>query len=111
MFYWWPTYISPFDFLYNMFHSDSKIFNLAYYTNREFEDILAKAVTYEGSNRGEATRLYVEAQRLLYNDVPGIPLWDMVDVRVALAKVKNLEKAINPAYPTVIFPQVLEVEG
>jgi peptide/nickel transport system substrate-binding protein len=111
MFYWWPTYISPFDFLYNMFHSDSKIFNLAYYTNKEFEDILMKAVAYEGSNRGEATRLYVEAQRILYNDVPGIPLWDMVDVRVALAKVKNLEKAINPSYPTVIFPQVLEVEG
>jgi len=109
MFYWWPTYVSPFDFLYNMFHSDSKIFNLAYYTNKEFEDVLIEAVAYEGSNRAMASQLYIKSQEILYRDVPGIPLWDMIDVRVALVKIKSLDKAINPAYPTVIFPQVLEV--
>ncbi|HWQ17957.1 MAG TPA: ABC transporter substrate-binding protein [Sulfolobales archaeon] len=111
MFYWWPTYISPFDFIYNMFNSESKAFNLAYYTNKEFDNILAEAVTLEGSDRAKATQLYIMVQEILHKDVPGIPLWDMVDVRVASAKIKNLDKAINPAYPTVIFPQVLEVGG
>ncbi len=111
MFYWWPTYISPYDFLYNMFHSESKVFNLAYYANKRFEDIITEAVELEGSDRNAAARLYIEAQKILYNEVPGIPLWDMVDVRAASAKIKNLDMAINPAYPTVIFPQVLEVEG
>jgi hypothetical protein len=35
----------------------------------------------------------------------------MVDVRVARSNIKGLDMAINPAYTTVIFPQVLSVEG
>jgi peptide/nickel transport system substrate-binding protein len=94
-----------------MFHSDSKAFNLAYYSNKEFEDLLGEAAQLEGVDRAKASELYIQAQRILYNDVPAIPLWDMVDVRVALAKIKRLEITINPAYPAVIFPQALSVEG
>jgi len=111
MFYWWPTYISPFDFLYNMFHSESKVFNLAYYSNKEFENLIMNAVKLEGSDRSAAAKLYIEAQKILHEDVPGIPLWDMVNVIVASSKIKNLENAVNPAYPTVVFPQAIEVEG
>ncbi|HLI45830.1 MAG TPA: ABC transporter substrate-binding protein, partial [Geobacterales bacterium] len=45
MFYWWPTYNSPFDFLYNMFDSQSKDFNLGYFTNETFDNLLSTAVT------------------------------------------------------------------
>ncbi|MCX8187637.1 MAG: ABC transporter substrate-binding protein [Nitrososphaeria archaeon] len=108
--YWWPTYITPFDFLYNMYHSESKAFNLAYYENPEFEKLIEEAVYYEGIDEEKALSLYYEAQRIVYEDAPIIPLWDMVDVRVARAEIGNLDKAINPAYPTVIFAQVLSVE-
>ncbi len=111
IFYWWPTYITPFDFLYNMFHSDSKIFNLCYYENPEFNKLIEEAVTLEASNREKALELYHQAQKILYEDVPAIPLWDSVDVRVAVKGIGNLDKAINPAYPTVIFAQVLDVSG
>ncbi|MDW8021532.1 MAG: ABC transporter substrate-binding protein [Nitrososphaerota archaeon] len=108
--YWWPTYITPFDFLYNMYHSESKAFNLAYYENPEFEKLIEEAVYYEGIDEEKALSLYYEAQRIAHEDVPIIPLWDMVDVRVGRAEIGNLDKAINPAYPTVIFAQVLSVE-
>lgn len=110
IFYWWPTYITPFDFLYNMFHSDSKAFNLCYYENPEFESLIEEAVYWEGIDRDKALSLYYKAQKMLYEDVPVVPLWDGMDVRVGVSGIKNLEKAVNPAYPTVIFAQVLSVE-
>ncbi|MCX8193063.1 MAG: ABC transporter substrate-binding protein [Nitrososphaeria archaeon] len=110
IFYWWPTYITPFDFLYNMFHSDSKAFNLCYYENPDFEKLIEEALSLEGTDKKRAMELYYKAQKILYEDVPAIPLWDMVDVRVGRAYIGNLEKAVNPAYPTVLFAQVLSVE-
>ncbi|MEN2974770.1 MAG: ABC transporter substrate-binding protein [Candidatus Caldarchaeales archaeon] len=110
IFYWWPTYITPFDFLYNMFHSDSKSFNLCYYENPEFERLIEEASSIEGLDKKRALELYYQAQKILYEDVPAVPLWDMIDVRVGRAYIGNLEKAVNPAYPTVIFAQVLSIE-
>ncbi|MEM1520157.1 MAG: ABC transporter substrate-binding protein [Candidatus Bathyarchaeia archaeon] len=111
IFYWWPDYISPFDYLYNMFHSESKSFDLSYYSNPEFEKTIEDAVYWEGINKTKSLELYYKAQKILYDDVPSITLWDMVDVRVARADIKGLDAAINPAYTTVIFPQVLSVGG
>jgi len=111
MFYWWPTYISPFDFLYNMFHSQSKDFNLAYFTNETFDNILIEAVSLEGSDRQRATNLYLQAQQIIYEQAAGIPLWDMTYVVAATSVISNLDIAINPAYPTVIFPQALSLKG
>lgn len=109
--YWWPTYITPYDFLYNMFSSESQLFNLSYYTNSKFDNIINEAHYWEGINPEKSLQLYYKAQKILYDDVPAIPLWDMVDVRVSTTRISNLENAINPAYPTVIFPQVLSVSG
>ncbi len=109
--YWWPTYITPYDFLYNMYSSESQLFNLSYYTNSEFDKIIDEAHYWEGINPEKSLQLYYKAQKILYDDVPTIPLWDMIDVRVSTARIGNLSGAINPAYPTVIFPQVLSVGG
>ncbi len=111
IFYWWPTYITPFDFLYNMFSSESQLFNLAYYTNSNFDELILEASYWEGIDPVKSLQLYYQAQKILYDDVPAIPLWDSMDVRVATKRIGNLENAINPAYPTVIFPQVLSVSG
>lgn len=108
--YWWPSYITPYDFLYNMFDNESKIFDLSYYENPEFNKLIEQAHYMEGTNRARSLELYYEAQRILYNDAPTIPLWDTVDVRVATNNIGNLENAINPAYPTVIFAQALDVK-
>ena len=110
IFYWWPDVVSPITYLYNMFHSESKAFNLCYYENSKFDEMIMKAYELEGVNKEKALRLYYEAQKMLYDDVPAVGLWDMIDVRVAVTGIGNLEKAVNPAYPTVVFAQVLSVE-
>ncbi|MEM0474219.1 MAG: ABC transporter substrate-binding protein [Zestosphaera sp.] len=111
VFYWWPDVVSPFTYLYNMFHNASKIFNLCYYENPEFNALIEEAVTLEGVDEARALQLYYKAQKILYDDVPAVPLWDMIDLRIARAGIRNLDKAINPAYPTVVFAQVLDVGG
>jgi len=109
--YWWPTYVTPYDFLFNMFDSSSKSFDLCYYNNSEFEKIIDSAHQLEGIDRARSLELYYKAQKILYNDVPAIALWDSIDVKVARANIGGLDKATNPAYATVVFPQALSVEG
>ncbi|MGY0288653.1 MAG: ABC transporter substrate-binding protein [Candidatus Methanodesulfokora washburnensis] len=109
--YWWPTVITPYDQLFNMFHSESKAFDLCYYNNSEYEKIIDDAHYWEGINKTKSLELYYKAQKIAYDDVPVITLWNMIDVYVARANIRGLDKAINPAYATVVFPQVLSVEG
>ncbi|MEM3142831.1 MAG: ABC transporter substrate-binding protein, partial [Zestosphaera sp.] len=75
VFYWWPDVVSPFTYLYNMFHNASKIFNLCYYENLEFNALIEEAVTLEGVDEARALQLYYKAQKILYDDVPAVPLW------------------------------------
>ncbi|MEM4751165.1 MAG: ABC transporter substrate-binding protein [Desulfurococcaceae archaeon] len=110
IFYWWPDVLSPITYLYNMFHSESKAFNLCYYENSTFDEIIMQAYAVEGSDPHKALELYYRAQYMLYVDVPAVPLWDMLEIRVSVARVKNLESAVNPCYPTVVFAQMLIVE-
>lgn len=111
IFYWWPDVLSPITYLYGMFHSENKVFNLCYYENKEFDDLIMKAYSLEGVDPDKALELYRKAQEILYRDVPAVGLWDMIDFRIARSRIGNLDKAINPAYPTVIFAQVLDVKG
>ena len=109
IFYWWPDVLSPITYLYNMFSSESKAFNLCYYENPEFDKLIQEAYSLEGTDPNKALGLYLKAQEILYRDVPGIGLWDMTYYFAASSKIGNLENAINPAYPTVVFAQALSV--
>lgn len=111
IFYWWPDVLSPITYLYGMFHSENKVFNLCYYENKEFDNLIMEAYSLEGVNPDKALELYRRAQEILYRDVPAVGLWDMVDFRIARSKIGNLDKAINPAIPTAILAQVLDVRG
>ncbi|MEM1610330.1 MAG: ABC transporter substrate-binding protein [Sulfolobales archaeon] len=110
IFYWWPDVLSPITYLYNMFSSKSKDFNLCYYVNPEFDELINNAYSLEGSDPTKALELYRKAQEILYRDVPGIGLWDMTYYYVARNRIGNLDNAINPAYPTVVFAQALSVK-
>jgi peptide/nickel transport system substrate-binding protein len=111
IFYWWPDVLSPITYLYGMFSSENKAFNLCYYENPEFDKLIMEAYKYEGIDPNKALELYRKAQKMLYDDVPAIPLWDMIDFRVAKARIGNLENAMNPSYPTAILAHVLKVKG
>jgi peptide/nickel transport system substrate-binding protein len=102
VFYWWPTYITPYDFLVNMFHTEPQpFFNLAYYSNPAFDDLIDTARTYEGTNRTKALELYRQAQLMLVDDAPAIFFYDQQDVKVIGASLQGF--SYNPAYTTVVF--------
>ena len=100
--YWWPTYVTPYDFLFSMFHSeDEPFFNLGYYSNPEFDTLIDEANALSGTDREAASVKYQEAQRLLNEDAAGVFMIETPDVHVIRADIQGYEN--NPAYPHVVF--------
>ncbi len=100
--YWWPTYVTPYDFLYNMFSDASyAYFNLGYYNNSAFDTTINTAVTLEATNPIQALADYRAAQVMLYNNCPGVGVVDMKNLYVMKAGITGF--ADNPAYPLVVF--------
>jgi peptide/nickel transport system substrate-binding protein len=100
--YWWPTYVTPYDFLFNMFSLASyAFFNLGYYNNSAFDTTINNAVALEATNPTQALADYRAAQVMLYRDVPGVAIMDMKNLYLMKADIKGF--ADNPAYPLVVF--------
>ncbi|HSV91770.1 MAG TPA: ABC transporter substrate-binding protein [Desulfobacterales bacterium] len=102
MFYWWPTYPTPYDFLFNMFHSeDTPNFNLGYYKNPAFDALINEANTLLASDRAAAMRMFVEASTMIVDDAAAIFVNDQQNIHVVSASLKGFVD--NPAYPHVLF--------
>lgn len=100
--YWWPTYITPYDFLFSMFHSeDEPFFNLSYYSNPDFDTLIDSADALSGTNREEAADRFREAQRILNGDAAAIFMVEVPDVHVIRSDIRGYIN--NPAYPHVVF--------
>lgn len=108
---WWPTIPSPYDFLYNLLHSDVKTWNWAGYENEEFEKLIDEAWRLEGVDYDRAMKLYIQAQNIIYREVPAINLWDEMQPYVYSDKVELRDRALNPLYMFVVFFQYVEVRG
>lgn len=102
IFYWWPTYPTPYDFLFNMFHCEETInFNLCYYCNPEFDKLIDEAVTFEGTDVEKAKELYKKAEEILVEDAAAIFFYNPDDVYVIHKSIVGFES--NPGYPQVVF--------
>jgi len=100
--YWWPTYVTPYDFLYNMFSAASyAFFNLGYYNNSAFDTTINTAVEHEATSPTQALGEYRAAQTMLFNDCPGVGVVDMKNLYLMKADLKGFSD--NPAYPLVVF--------
>jgi peptide/nickel transport system substrate-binding protein len=108
---WWPTYITPYDFLYNMWHTETTpLWNAAYYYNPEFDKLIDQASTLEGPQPNEALKLYKQAQQILIEDAPAVFLDDLRLPFVMRSNVEGFQ--YNPAfgYDTFLFWEMW-VEG
>jgi peptide/nickel transport system substrate-binding protein len=102
IFYWWPTILSPYDFLFNMFHSEtSVVYNLGYYYHSDFDQMIDKAYALEGSDKTQAYQLYWQAEKKLVDDAAALYLWDLTDVHIVRSNISGFQ--YNPAYTTVVF--------
>jgi peptide/nickel transport system substrate-binding protein len=100
--YWWPTYPTPYDFLFSMFHSeDQPFFNLSYYSNPRFDRTIDKANELLGTDKAEAEQMFVEAQKMLYEDAPAVPIFDQENIHLIREDIQGYED--NPAYSHVVF--------
>ncbi|ADU52030.1 extracellular solute-binding protein family 5 [Thermaerobacter marianensis DSM 12885] len=102
LFYWWPEYPTPDTFFRNMFHSEDEIvFNLSYYRNPRFDQLIDEAAKVAATDRDRAVALYRQADQILFDDVPVIPIYDLQYARVKKRSLKGYVD--NPAYPNVVF--------
>jgi len=100
--YWWPTYVTPYDFLYNMFSNYSyAFFNLGYYNNPTFDSTIDTASAEEATNPTAALADYRSAQVMLYTDLPGLGVVDLKNLYLLRSNVHGFTD--NPAYPLVVF--------
>jgi len=102
VFYWWPDYVSPYSFLRGMFHCEEEIlFNLGYFCDPKFDEMIDKANELSGSDRAEAERLFIEAQKMLIDNATAVFFYDVANTHVLRSDIKGYVD--NPAYPHVVF--------
>jgi peptide/nickel transport system substrate-binding protein len=102
VFYWWPDYITPYTYLFNMFHCEEEIlFNLGYYCNPEVDELMDTANELAATDRAESERLFIEAQEILIEDAAAAFFYDLPNDHELRSDIKGY--ADNPAYPHIIF--------
>lgn len=104
--YWWPTFVTPHDFMFSLFHTeDSPNFNLGYYSNPAFDKLLGEAGLLASSDRDKAAEIYKQAQNLLIGDAAAVFMLDLPNVHILRASIKGYVD--NPAYGHVVFADQL----
>ena len=101
-FYWWPSYVTPYDFLFSLFHSeDEPFFNLGYYNNPEYDALIDEGNQVSGVDRDAAAEKFIQAQEMLMNDAAAVFILDLPDIHVIRDDISGYVN--NPAYPHIVF--------
>lgn len=108
---WWPTIPSPYDYLYTMFHSDSKEWNFAGYENEELDKLIDTAWELEGSNYVQALELYRQAHEMIFKEAVAVGLWDEIRPFVYSKRIYVPEEAFNPLYMYVIRFELVRIRS
>lgn len=100
--FWYPTYVTPTDFLYSLFRSEEfPFFNLGYYSNPEFDGLLDSADATSGTDVDAAIEMFREAQDILVADNAAVFMLDVPSVSVIRSDISGYTP--NPAYANVVW--------
>ena len=102
---WFPTYVTPFDPLFSPFATE-EYFNVAAYSNPEFEDLIFGADAETALNQDSAIQMFQEANQMLIDDAAAIFAYDMPMVWEIRDDLEGYY--YSPAYGTVV--QVYDLE-
>ncbi len=80
---------------------EEPFFNLGYYGNTDFDNLIDEAEVLSGTDRAAAEAMFIQAQQLLLDDAAAIFVVDLPDIHVVRADVNGYVN--NPAYPHVVF--------
>lgn len=104
--YWWPTYVTPYDYLLNLFHSEqSPVYNLGYYSNPTYDTLIDEAATLSGTDRARAEAMFIEAQRMVITDAAAVFMLDKPNIHIIRSDIQGYQD--NPAYGHVVFVNML----
>ncbi len=99
---WWPDYASPVGWLVPNFRSEEEpSANISYYSNPEYDALVDKGVMESGISREVAKNTFIDAQKLLVEDVPEIWTVDHTDIFFTHKDFKGYKD--NMAYSNVVF--------
>jgi len=99
---WWPDYASPAGWLVPNFRSEEEpSANISYYKNKEYDSLVGRAAVESGVDIDKSAKTYIEAQKVLVEDVPEIWVCDHQDVYFISKSFKGYKG--NMAYPNVVF--------
>ena len=102
MLYWWPDNLDPSGYLFSQFHSEEEVgFNFGYYSNKDVDKLIDDAINVSGVSIEEATKKYIEAQKIIMDECPAIMVYCEDYLRPYRSNLKGYKD--NPAYPNVAF--------
>lgn len=100
--YWWPTYITPYDFLASLYRSEEEpFFNLAYYSNPDFDALIDGANLKLLTDREAALEEFSRASDLVTEDAVSLFLFDQESIHGVRDGIAGYVD--NPAYSHVVF--------
>ena len=100
--FWYPTYVTPTDFLYSLFRTEeAPFFNLGYYSNPDFDALLDSADATSGTDVDAAIEMFRDAQGLIIEDHAAVFMLDVPGVSVIRADISGYTP--NPAYANVVW--------
>lgn len=107
----WPSIPHGYDMLWYQWHSQDLAYNWSYWSSAETDELMDEAWEVEPSDVAKAKELYDECQELLIENVPCIPMFDLVDIYASSATVKVEKGGLNTNYPLVLFWRMVNPAG
>ena len=108
--FWFPTFVTPYDFLFSTFHSeDEPFFNLGYYANERFDALIDEADAVSGADRDRAVALFREAQEILVAENAAVFMLDIPAAEVTSSRFMGFVS--NPAYDKLVRLYDLRLAG
>ncbi len=108
--YWWPTYVTPYDYLVSLFRSEeAPNYNLGYYANPEVDALIDSGATLAGTDRAGAEAAFKAAQRKIVEEAAAVFILDKPNIHVTRADLQGYVD--NPAYGHVVFADSLSRKG
>ncbi|WP_232700627.1 ABC transporter substrate-binding protein [Halobacterium wangiae] len=103
LFWWWPTYVTPYDYLYSMFHcaGENPIYSLSYWCNEDFDAKINEGRQLSATDRDQAIELFQEAQATIEEEALAVNFWQLQTVKPHLADLSGYDP--NPSYTDVVF--------
>lgn len=103
---YWPTYSDAgSDNLWSMFHSsETPFFNLSYWKNPLFDDLVDEAIELTGTDRATAQALYVDAMTILVDEAPALFFMDAGGWYAVPTYLEGFAYNINYPFATFFYP-------